>query len=137
MTLPIRAHSITYFIHRPNAQLTLRKRLLACALLAGLAAVLPACSAPKPDVEVTLRSNELYSSMTIVGVQAKDNAVTINDLTVNRGNWPLVENSVKALNQTVNLKYGESWNAYPKSCSVGMVKEVEVTTDKGTFTFSF
>lgn len=115
----------------------LHKRLQACALLLGLAAVMPACSVAEPDVDVSLHRHELYAHMMNIRIQAVADQAVIRDVKVNRGNCPLVENSIAALNQAVTLSFGEQWRAYPKSCSIDKVKEVEVTTGNGTFTFNF
>lgn len=123
--------------HPTRTERRLRKRLMACAVLLGLVSVLPACSAAKPDVTVTLHRHERYAHMMHITVQSVADSTVIKDMKVNRGNCPLVENTVNALNRTVPLKFGENWTGYPKSCTFDNVKEVEVTTSNGTFSFGF
>lgn len=131
------ALTTTRCVPRTRTEHVLRKRLLLCAVLVSLAASLPACSGSKPDIEVSIHRNELYAHMMFIKMQATADTVTIKDVNVNRGNCQLVDNSINRLAETVTLKFGEHWTAYPRDCSIDKVKEVEVTTDKGTFAYSF
>lgn len=123
-------------IHQRNRERKLRMRLLACAVLVGVAAVLPACSASKSDVEVSLQTNPHWGTL-MYNIQANTNDVVISEVVVNRGNCTVPAGTAAELGRTVKLKFGQSWRGYSPNCKVADVKEVTVTTGRGTFTFGF
>lgn len=114
----------------------LRTRLVAVAVLAGVAAALPACSSSKSDVDVSLQTNPHWGTL-MYNIQANADDVVISDVVVNRGNCSVPPGTAAELGRTVKLKYGQSWRGFSPDCQVGNVKEVSVTTGRGTFTFSF
>lgn len=114
----------------------LRMRLLLCAVIASMAAALPACSASKPDVDVSLEANPHWGNL-MYNIQATADDVTIRDVVVNRGSCHVPPDMAAQLSSMVNLKFGQTWRGYSPNCKVDNVKELTVTTGRGTFTFSF
>lgn len=114
---------------------TLRMRLMACAVLASAAALLPACSS-KPDVEVNLQTNPHWGTL-MYNIQATTEDVTISQVVINRGSCTVPDGTAAELGRTVKLKFGQSWRGYSPDCKVDNVKELTVTTGRGTYTFGF
>lgn len=122
----------------PNRQgeRVLRTRLVAVAVLAGVAALLPGCSASQSDVTVSLQTNPHWGTL-MYNIQSSTDDVVISEVVVNRGNCTVPPGTAAELGRTVKLKFGQSWRGYSPDCKVGDVKEVTVTTGRGTFTFGF
>lgn len=123
-------------IHQRNRERKLRMRLLACAVLVGFAAILPACSSAKPDVEVDLQTNPHWGSL-MYNIHATQDTVEISDVVINRGSCTVPEGTAAELGRIVKLKFGQRWRGYSPDCKVNDVKELVVTTGRGTFTFAF
>ncbi len=121
--------------HRPPEH-KLRMRLLLCAVIASMAAALPACSASKPDVGVSLEANPHWGNL-MYNTQATADDVTIRDVVVNRGSCNDPLGTAFELSSAVKLKFGQTWQGYSTNCKVDNVKDLTVTTGRGTFTFSF
>jgi len=119
-----------------HTERVLRKRLMLCALLVSFAATLPACSESKPDVDVSIRTNSHWGTL-VYNIQATTEDVVISDVSVNRGNCTIPPGTAAELKRQVNLKFGQEWRGYSHNCKVDNVKEVTVTTSRGTFTFNF
>ena len=91
-----------------------------------------------PDIEVSI-SPDLYQNA-IFDIQAIGENVVVKDVSVNRGNCELHPAVVKRLAETIEIKLGEHFRGGTRvqnSCRFDSVKEVEVTTNAGAFTFSF
>lgn len=105
--------------------------------LAGISACLFAlaglsgCSGQVP-IEVELRPNTLNDVMGVnltpnIVVTSKVDQIQVNSVEINRGNC-------KPSGDAMQLKFGQSMRFITYSCDI---KEVEVNTDKGNFTFTF
>lgn len=117
-------------------QQRLRNRLMAIALLAALAATLPACQSSTPDVSVTLRTNPNWGTL-MFDIQAETDNVQVSQVVINRGHCTLPAGTALDLKRTVELQLGQTWRGYSPECAIRHVKEMEVTTGKGTFVFRF
>lgn len=79
---------------------------------------------------------------TKIVLQALDEKVSIKDIVVNRGKcvvkWPRVNISTSVNREVIGrtLEYGQVYSVYV-ACSTGNVREVSVTTKKGTRTFKY
>lgn len=124
------------WIPRDPHSRALRLRLLAVAVLAGVAAALPACGSGKADVSVTLQPNQYWGTL-VYAIQAETDEVVISDVVVNRGNCKVPPGTAAELERKVTLKFGQTWRGFSPDCRVGDVKEVVVTTGRGSFAFSF
>lgn len=125
----------TVLPHR-HGERALRMRLVALAVFASVAAALPACSSSKSDVEVSLQTNPHWGTL-MYNIQANTDDVVISEVVVNRGNCSVPPGTAAELERTVKLKFGQAWRGYSPNCQVANVKEVRVTTGRGSFTFSF
>ena len=95
------------------------------ALVFGLLS-LTGCSQNAP-VEVKITENPLFSHSMIANVSSITDHVTVQSIKINRGNCH-VSGSAST------LKFGEVAEFYFGNCDV---KEIEVETDSGNFTFTF
>lgn len=102
--------------------------ITACILaLVGLSG----CADNSP-VEVRLKENPLsaIAGMTLspmIEVTSMVDTVKVNSIKINRGNC-------KSSGSGSQLKFGENARFYTSNCDV---KEIEVNTDDGSFTFTF
>ena len=86
----------------------------------------------EPPVEVELKSTPYSSpigvlSLTGIYVTAKVDEVKVNSIEVNRGNC-------KVTGGSKSLRFGQHTYFQSPGCEI---KEIEVDTDEGSFTFSF
>ena len=102
-----------------------------------VALLLFGCSS-EPNIEVSIQPNQYQYWRTLVFIiQATTNEVVVTNVVVNRGNCALPLGTAKDIERTVKLGFGQSYRGYTPSCTVDDVKEIEVTTNAGKFTFSF
>jgi hypothetical protein len=104
-------------------------------VLIPLAVSLSGCLT-SPDVDVSIEENEFWGSV-VFKIQAKEDEVLLKSVEVNRGNCKLPSGTATDLSRTVSLKFGQVYTGYAPSCKVDQIKEIDVQTDRGTFTFSF
>jgi hypothetical protein len=97
------------------------------------------CSGPsEPDIEISVNSKDgLFGPMVLVNIQAISDEVLIKDLVINRGNCPLLSTTVDSLNRKPTLKFGQTYQGLTNRCRLNDIIEIDVTTDEGTFSFSF
>lgn len=100
-------------------------------ILAGLNLVSPFAYADNNPVSVrTYVSN----GADVLSIQSNENNLTIYSVSVNRGNCPIQENDFYKSN---SLRFGDEKKYYlVGACRVSKVKEIEVSTDHGTVTFT-
>lgn len=97
--------------------------ITACILvLVGLSG----CSNSSP-VEVTLKPNQFWENSLVILVSSKVEKVKVNSIVVNKGNC-------RSSGSAAQIKFGENVRFYTSNCDV---KEIEVNTDDGSFTFTF
>jgi hypothetical protein len=89
------------------------------------------CSGNSP-VEVKLKQNPLnamtgFTTSLIIEVSSTVDQVKVNSVVINRGNC-------HSSGSPAQLKFGQNANFHTSGCDV---KEVEVDTDDGSFTFTF
>jgi hypothetical protein len=100
------------------------------------------CSASQSEVPVEVSVNEMddvdaYSQLrSTVVIRAVTDSVQINKVTVNRGNNCKVVFWHQQWPGAGSLKFGQSVTG-EDSCDMDTIKEVEVETDKGSYTLSF
>lgn len=99
------------------------------------ASLLTACFA-EPDVEVSINPNPFWGTLAF-DVRAVSDKTTIKKVVINRGGCVLPAGTATDIVNGVRLEFGQKYTGYSNNCSVNDVKEVEVTTDKGEFTFEF
>jgi len=110
-------------------------KLIATVTIWAATLSLLGCSS-KPDIEVTISPNQYWGPL-VFNVQSTGDSATVKGVRINRGNCPLPAGTSKDLERTVKLGFGNSYQGFSPSCKVNDVKEIEVTTDAGTFTFHF
>jgi hypothetical protein len=99
-------------------------RLLLCAVIASMAAALPACSASKPDMGVSLEANPHWGNL-MYNTQATADDVTIRDVVVNRGSCNDPLGTAFELSSAVKLKFGQTWQGYSTNSKVDNVKRAD------------
>lgn len=97
---------------------------------------LTACSDGEADIELSISTNPHWGTLMFDLQAVNDNAV-IENVIINRGSCKLSSVTSTEISKKIDLKFGETYRGYSSSCSVKDIKEVEVTTGKGTFVFSF
>lgn len=108
----------------------MKNRVLLSACAVALL-ILQGCSA-KPNVEVSVEPGPNKYVVSFY-VRAKADEVTVKSVTINRGNCALSDSTQDS---TIKLKFGQSFQGWG-ICNLHDVKEIEVSTDAGAFTFSF
>lgn len=103
------------------------------AIYAAALLLLAGCSA-KPNVEVSMGSIALNT--TAFNIQAIGDEVTVKNVVINHGNCRLSHGTDKEMEREIKIDFGKSYRGY-SSCPAGEVKEIKVTTDRGTFSFTF
>lgn len=112
----------------------MKKSFLTMAVLAFITLGFVACGGVKSPIEVELYEEKPYANYmpyTVVKVRAVVDSVTIQKIIINRGNCEQIGYGVNT-----TIKFGEV-TIDKTSCSTRDVKEVQVVTDKGTWTFNF
>jgi len=98
-----------------------------------------ACSS-KNEIDVNIATNP-YSpwGASIIYVQSVDNEVIVREVVINRGNcvtnYPVADHENKPIKRKA-LKYGETFSP-TTLCKLHEIREVSVTTDKDTYTYTF
>lgn len=88
------------------------------------------------DIEVSISTNSHWGSL-VFDLQAITNNTVISNVVINRGNCRLPAGTTSELSRNVPLKFGETYTGYSNNCTVDNVKEIEVTSNAGTFVYSF
>ncbi|WP_411861551.1 hypothetical protein [Vibrio sp. MACH09] len=88
------------------------------------------------DIEVSISTNSHWGSL-VFDLQAITNNTVISNVVINRGNCRLPAGTASDLSKAVQLKFGETYTGYSNNCTVDNVKEIEVTSNAGTFVYSF
>ncbi|EAP95705.1 hypothetical protein [Vibrio splendidus] len=88
------------------------------------------------DIEVSISTNPHWGTLTF-DIQAITDSTVISDVVINRGNCRLPAGTTSELSRNVSLKFGETYTGYSSNCTVGSVKEIEVTSSAGTFVYTF
>jgi len=88
------------------------------------------------DIEVSISTNPHWGTLTF-DIQSIADSTVISDVTVNRGNCRLPAGTASELSRNVSLQFGETYTGYSNNCTVGSVKEIEVTSSAGTFVYTF
>jgi uncharacterized protein YcfL len=89
-----------------------------------------------PDVAVTIEANQYWGTL-VFDIQAAADDAVIKKVTVNKGNCSLPEGTATDISRTVHLKFGQTYRGYSNDCKMQNVREIEVTTEKGEFVFTF
>lgn len=98
-------------------------------ILAGLTLVSSFAYADNNPVSV---QTYVSSGAHILSIQSNENNVTIYSVSVNRGNCSIQDRSGHN-----SLRFGDEKTYYlVGGCSVAKVKEIQVSTDRGTVTFT-
>ena len=108
-------------------------KTLALALASGL---LGGCSLfASPDVEVTISTNPYWGTL-VFDIQAIQDSAKITEVILNRGNCKLPAGTAADIRRGVNLAYGRTYRGHGH-CTAENIKEIDVTTERGQFTFYF
>lgn len=104
----------------------------------AIAFLFSACSLNgDPEIEVTVDhhpySNNLWKA-TIINIQSLADETVIKEVVINRGNCANLNHS--KLGNGKPLKYGEVYTAMT-FCKINEIREVTVTTNKSSSTFTF
>jgi len=102
----------------------------------GMAILLLFGCSSEPNIEVSIQPNQHWGTLVFI-IQATTDEVIVKNVVINRGNCALPPGTAKDIERTVKLGFGQSYRGYSPSCTVNDVKEIEVTTNAGGFTFSF
>lgn len=105
------------------------------ALLLAALFSLVGCSA-ESDVEVYIKTNEFWGTLVFV-IQATTDEAVVKKVVINRGNCELPEGTALDIKNTVKLGFGKRYTGYSNNCTVNDVREIQVTTNAGTFEFEF
>lgn len=89
-----------------------------------------------PDIEITISSNPYYGTL-MFKIQAIEDSVVVRNVVINRGNCILAEGTAAEINRDVFLFFGEFYQGYSNNCGVDNVREIQITTGIGGFTFTF
>lgn len=81
-----------------------------------------------PDIDVGWRSNGMTNWLEITAIEDR---VVLNDVNVNRGNCRSGQ-----VDSAIRYDFGDKARV-SLGCSIDSLREVEVTTNRGTFTFNF
>jgi len=112
-----------------NAVLVLGLALFMCVVVAA------GCNAEqKCPVEVELLRNPAVPALAVAKISAITDTVTITAISANRGNTAVSDHGRFPLPQTI--KFGNYIYA-GISTSVSSVKEMEIQTNQGSWTFTF
>lgn len=108
-------------------------KILALACAGGL---LIGCSLfASPDVEVSISTNPYWGTLAF-DIQATQDTAKITEVTLNRGNCKLPAGTAADIRRGINLGYGRTYRGYGH-CTADNIKEIDVTTERGKFTFYF
>lgn len=88
-----------------------------------------------PDVEVSISTNPYWGTL-VFDIQAIQDTAKITEVTLNRGNCKLPAGTAADIRRGVNLGYGRTYRGYG-NCTAENIKEIDVTTERGKFTFYF
>ncbi|QFT35255.1 MULTISPECIES: hypothetical protein [unclassified Vibrio] len=117
---------------------TLTRAIMMCMLILGVTA----CSEQEEaktltaDIEVSISTNPHWGTLTF-DVQSIADSTVISNVVINRGNCRLPAGTASELSRNVSLKLGETYTGYSNNCTVDSVKEIEVTSNAGTFVYTF
>ena len=101
-------------------------KLIACIFVV---LTVSACITPEPDIQVSMEDSPLLG-IAAFKVDALENDVVISRFSIDGGKCPSKEFD------PVTLPYGKS-KIFGGMCSSDIIKEVEITTNRGTFQFEF
>lgn len=90
----------------------------------------------QPDIEISISTNSHWGTL-VFAIQSLTDQTTISAVKINRGNCRLAQGTSKEISRTVSLKFGQSYSGYSNNCTVDNVKEIEVTSNAGSFVYSF
>ncbi len=122
----------------PKTIIPLPKQLCMALLTIGITA----CNAQEEthslsaDVEVSISTNPHWGSL-MFDIQAITDHTVISHVVINRGNCRLPAGTASELSRNVTLAFGETYTGYSNNCTVDNVKEIEITSSAGTFTYQF
>lgn len=103
-------------------------KILALACAGGL---LTGCSLfASPDVEVSISTNPYWGTLAF-DIQAIQNTAKITEVTLK-----LPAGTAADIRRGINLGYGRTYRGYGH-CTAENIKEIDVTTERGQFTFYF
>lgn len=88
------------------------------------------------DIEVSISTNSHWGTL-VFDLQALTDNTVVTNVVINRGNCRLPAGTASELSKAVQLKFGETYTGYSNNCTVDNVKEIEVTSNAGTFVYSF
>ena len=101
-------------------------KLIACIFVV---LTVSACITPEPDIQVSMEDSPLLG-IAAFKVDALENDVVISRFSIDGGKCP----SKKF--DPVTLPYGQS-KIFGGVCPSEIIREVEITTNRGTFQFEF
>ncbi len=101
-------------------------KLIACVFVA---LTVSACVTPDPDVQVEM-VDPTWNGTSQFKVDAIEEGVVIKKFLVDQGKCKSKEF------EPITLPYGQSKH-FVGMCSPGIVKEIEITTNRGAFSFNF
>lgn len=105
------------------------KHILKLLALAGALAISTGCSADETPFDVSL---QVVQDVPVIQLEASTDRVALTGFNVNRGNCKAKLGGVYPLPLT--FKFGDGVKLFAYTCKV---KEVSLTTDRGTFTYTF
>ncbi|MCG9598652.1 hypothetical protein L1D15_18225 [Vibrio sp. Isolate25] len=117
---------------------TLTRTIMLSVLILGVTA----CSEQEEaqtvtaDIEVSISTNQHWGTL-VFDIQAVTDSTVISNVIINRGNCRLPAGTASELSRNVSLKFGETYTGYSNNCTVDSVKEIEVTSNAGTFVYTF
>ncbi|MDA0149205.1 hypothetical protein [Vibrio sp. LaRot3] len=88
------------------------------------------------NIEVSISTNPHWGTL-VFDIQAITDSTVVSNIVINRGNCRLPAGTTSELSRNVSLKFGETYTGYSNNCTVDSVKEIEVTSNAGTFVYTF
>ncbi|ENW96011.1 hypothetical protein [Acinetobacter sp. NIPH 298] len=82
-------------------------------------------------VKIALEQNPLHSFISMIKVQSLVDDVSISNVTVNRGNCPLIQK----INTPIRLGFGQMMSVDTSNCGRNKIIEVVVSTNQGDWKF--
>tara|TARA_R110002012_G_scaffold166810_1_gene330241 strand:+ start:1652 stop:2125 length:474 start_codon:yes stop_codon:yes gene_type:complete len=89
-----------------------------------------------PDVDLYIGTNQFSGALTF-DLQAIDDDVVVRDVVINRGVCEIPPGTATDLSRGVHLEFGREYRGYSNNCTVSNVRELIVTTDRGSYQFNF
>lgn len=96
------------------------------------------CSPAKPNIELSIKTHpDSVMGLAAFVIQSTANEAVIKDVVINRGNCQISPKAIADIKNGLKLNFGQRYMSYSTLCTANDIKEVTITTNEGTFTFSF